>query len=158
MLMALLSLIRVPPVAAMLDLRAIVATTGMMVAPAAMRHGAQSTGLIAQFAVIVEFAGLAMSQWSRLYLGRRFGLLPANRGIVTGGPFRIVRHPIYAGWLVLTVGFLMAYPSSFNLAMVVITLPFMVWRIALEEELLRADSAYLAYCATTHYRLVPGLI
>ncbi|MBV9182983.1 MAG: isoprenylcysteine carboxylmethyltransferase family protein, partial [Acidobacteria bacterium] len=103
-------------------------------------------------------AGLVMSQWSRLYLGRRFGLLPANRGIVTGGPFRIVRHPIYAGWLVLTVGFLMAYPSLLNLAMVVIALLFMIWRIALEEELLRADPAYRAYCATTHYRLVPGII
>jgi protein-S-isoprenylcysteine O-methyltransferase Ste14 len=157
-LMALLSLIRVPPTIAMVNLRAVMATTGMMVAPAAMRHVAQSAGLVAQLAVAVEFMGMATSQVSRLYLGRRFGLLPANRGIVKSGPFRFVRHPIYAGWLMLAAGFVMAYPSWLNLAMLLITMPFMVWRIALEEELLRADPAYRAYCETTRYRLIPGII
>ena len=35
----------------------------------------------------------------KVVLGRSFGLVPANRGIVARGPYLLVRHPIYAGYL-----------------------------------------------------------
>jgi protein-S-isoprenylcysteine O-methyltransferase Ste14 len=107
--------------------------------------------------VVVELIGVIITQLARLYLGRRFGLLPANRGIVATGPFRYVRHPVYSGWFILTVGFMMAYPSAMNAAMLLLTLPFMMWRIALEEELLLYDPAYQAYAEQTPYRLIPGM-
>jgi protein-S-isoprenylcysteine O-methyltransferase Ste14 len=97
------------------------------------------------------------TQIARIYLGRRFGLLPANRGIVSGGPFRWMRHPIYSGWVILTIGFLMAYPNRYNVLMFAISLPFLVWRMSLEEQHLTEDPEYCAYLAKTPYRLFPGI-
>jgi protein-S-isoprenylcysteine O-methyltransferase Ste14 len=163
-LMAVLSLVRVPPSSSMINLQSVMATSGMMAAPvimavpAATQPVGHSVGLLAAAAVAVELFGVLLSQVSRLYLGRRFGLLPANRGIVKSGPFRFVRHPIYAGWLVLSAGYLMAYPSWRNALVVALTLPLMIWRINLEEELLMADPVYREYCRSTAYRLLPGLL
>ncbi|MGA2409714.1 MAG: isoprenylcysteine carboxylmethyltransferase family protein, partial [Candidatus Binataceae bacterium] len=105
----------------------------------------------------LELTGLIISQISRLCLGRRFGLLPANRGIVTGGCFRVVRHPIFAGWLLLTIGFTMANLSACNLLVVFLILPFMMKRIDQEETLLMGDPSYRAYMQRVRYRLIPGL-
>ena len=68
-----------------------------------------------------------------------------------------MRHPIYSGWAILTIGFLMAYPNVRNIAMFVISIPFMVWRISLEEEHLTLDPEYRAYLAKTPWRLFPHL-
>jgi protein-S-isoprenylcysteine O-methyltransferase Ste14 len=42
-----------------------------------------------------------------MVLGRSFGLLPAQRGLVVVGPYRFVRHPIYFGYLIGHIGFLL---------------------------------------------------
>ena len=47
----------------------------------------------------------------KLTLGRSFGLMPANRGVVSSGIYRFVRHPIYAGYLITHVAFLAAHPT-----------------------------------------------
>ena len=112
----------------------------------------------ADIAIVVELVGVAFSQVSRVYLGRRFGLLPANRGVVSTGPFRLIRHPIYFGWLVLLLGYAMAFPTLLNFAAIAAMLPFMMWRIRLEEDLLTHDPEYQAYCEKTRYRLVPGVL
>jgi protein-S-isoprenylcysteine O-methyltransferase Ste14 len=156
-LMGVLSLVRVPARSAMVNPRSLLTTAAMMTIPAMMRPGSSTTGAIAYLAITIEVVGIAFTQISRIYLGRRFGLLPANRGIVAGGPFRIVRHPIYSGWLVLTIGYLMAYPTRWNIGIILISLPFLIWRIDLEEEHLTADPEYRAYLAKTRYRLIPGI-
>ena len=154
-LMGVLSLVRVPPRTSMVNLRSILATAAMMTIPALMRPGLSSTGLMFDLAIIIELAGIAFTQASRLYLGRRFGLLPANRGIVSGGPFRLMRHPIYSGWLVLTIGYMLAYPTARNCGMFFLSLPFLVWRMDLEEEHLNDDPEYREYAAKIRYRLIP---
>lgn len=156
-LMGVLSLVRVPARSSMIDLRSILATAAMMTIPALMRPAVGSSGLLQDLAIATELIGIAFTQVSRLYLGRRFGLLPANRGIVSKGPFRLVRHPIYSGWLVLTIGFLLAYPTSRNLGILILSLPFLVWRMELEEEHLNEDAQYREYAAKTRYRLIPGM-
>jgi protein-S-isoprenylcysteine O-methyltransferase Ste14 len=156
-LMGVLSLVRVPPRSSMVNLRSILATAAMMTIPALMRPGISSTGLLADLAIVVELIGIAFTQASRIYLGRRFGLLPANRGIVSGGPFHWMRHPIYSGWLVLTIGYLMAYPTPRNIGMLFLSIPFLVWRMDLEEEHLNEDPEYREYAAKTPYRLIPRI-
>jgi len=156
-LMGLLSLVRVPARSTMVNLRSILATAAMMTIPALMRPGVGTTGLLQDLAIVIELIGIAFTQVSRLYLGRRFGLLPANRGIVSKGPFRLVRHPVYSGWLVLTIGFLMAYPTLRNVGILILSLPFLVWRMDLEEEHLTEDAAYREYAAKISYRLIPGI-
>lgn len=157
-MMGVLSLIRVPPSAAMVTPKAIAAVAGMIVTPALMQAGgAKTIGTVAVVAMALELCGVALSQVARLSMARRFGVLPANRGVVSSGPFRLVRHPIYLGWLLLSLGFALSYPRPLNLAAVALTVPFMIWRIALEEELLTADAAYRAYRDRVRYRLIPGL-
>ena len=154
-LMGLLVLVRIPPRTAMITPQTLIATGASMILPALMRPERSSSGLIATAAIGVELIGVTVSQVSRLYLGRRFALLPANRGIVTAGPFRLVRHPIYAGWLILSIGYVMTYPTVRNGLLVLSTLPFILWRIEQEESLLADDLVFRSYRARTRWRLVP---
>ena len=157
-LMAAMSLVRIAPKAARLDLRAFLSTIfPVFLMPCLLRAEGASNGLLAWSGVGLELFGVALSQLSRVYMGRSFGVLPGNRGIVSKGPFRLVRHPIYAGWFLLTVGYLASYPSWMNCLITLTTLPFMLWRIQLEEGLLEADSDYRKYCRLVPFRLIPGI-
>ena len=64
--------------------------------------------------VIVAALGLALVIVGKMTLGRSFGVVPANRGVVVRGPYGVVRHPIYAGYLLTHIGFLAANPSPWN--------------------------------------------
>ncbi len=157
-LMAAMSLVRIAPKAARVDLRAFLSTIfPVFLLPCLLRAEGPSSGMLAAIGVALELCGVAFSQVSRVYMGRSFGILPGNRGIVSKGPFRLVRHPIYAGWFLLTVGYLASYPSWMNCFITLATIPFMMWRIRLEEGLLNADPDYRRYCGTVPFRLLPGL-
>lgn len=51
--------------------------------------------------------GLFLTLWPLLYLRQSFSLIPAARELVTSGPYRLVRHPIYAAYLFTYVGVLL---------------------------------------------------
>jgi protein-S-isoprenylcysteine O-methyltransferase Ste14 len=51
--------------------------------------------------MITGILGYCLVFWSLISLGNRFGIAPADRGLVVCGPYRIVRHPMYLGELVL---------------------------------------------------------
>lgn len=155
--MVFLSLMRLPARAWSSAPPALISTIAMIACTALMTPQRAAGGLEQTSGAAIEFAGVMLSQIARLYLGRHFALLPANRGIVSRGPFRLVRHPVYLGWLILTIGFVTVYPNGWNLALFGISIPLMLWRIALEENLLRRDPAYRSYCETTRYRLAPYL-
>lgn len=156
--MAALTLVRVPPKAANVSAETLVASGGMLILPVLMRPVAVAAGLMGGFGLVLEFAGIFFSQYARVQMGRRFGILPANRGIVTGGPFRLVRHPVYFGWFVLALGYAMNYPSPRNFAMIILTVPFMFWRIRQEEKLLRQDPEYRAYRERVPFMVFPALM
>jgi protein-S-isoprenylcysteine O-methyltransferase Ste14 len=102
-------------------------------------------------------AGLGLSLWAKLGLRRSFGLAAANRGVVQSGAYGLVRHPIYAGYLLSDAGFLLMNPTARNLGLYVLALGLAVARIQAEETLLRADPVYAALTARVRYRLVPWL-
>src|SRR5262249_54450259 len=58
--------------------------------------------------VALSAAGLFVVIAGKVTLGRSFGLMPANRGVVSSGVYRLVRHPIYMGYLVTHLAFLLA--------------------------------------------------
>ena len=122
------------------DYQALIAVSAMMVLPLFMRpatlFAATNWPTLEAAGAILQVVGLSLMLVAWLYLGPEFGLLPANRGLVARGPFRLIRHPVYAAWLLTAFGNSMAAPSVRNFALVAVTIPFMVWRIALEEELL----------------------
>ena len=78
--------------------------------------------------------------------------------VISTGPYALVRHPKYAGDLILVVGIALALGSWWALALLVITLPVLVIRILDEEKVLARDlPGYTAYEQTVRYRLVPHL-
>ena len=156
--MAIMSFARFAPVSSTVSLRTLAATGGMMILPMFMRPATPSVGALATAGLLLELFGVALTQVARIYMGRSFGLLPANRGIVLKGPFRIVRHPIYFGWLMLSIGYAMSFASERNFMLIVVTLPLMVWRINQEEVHLSADPQYRRYMDRVQYRLLPGVV
>lgn len=102
-------------------------------------------------------AGLLLIITGKLTLGRSFGLMPANRGVVCRGIYRLVRHPIYAGYLVTHAAFLVAHPTSWNLAMLATADTALMIRAVYEERTLARDAAYADYMTRVRWRVVPGV-
>jgi protein-S-isoprenylcysteine O-methyltransferase Ste14 len=100
---------------------------------------------------------LAIQIWAKAALWRSFGILPANRGVKTGGPYRFLRHPMYAGYLLTHVGFVIGFPLLQNAVLYMIAFAIQLARLAREEALLRGDERYRRYAAEVRYRLLPGL-
>jgi protein-S-isoprenylcysteine O-methyltransferase Ste14 len=90
-------------------------------------------------------------------LGRSFGLVAANRGIVTRGPYRLVRHPIYSCYLLTQAGYLLEDPTTRNSVVIFGTIFFQLVRIRTEEQCLEQDAGYVAYRSRVRWRLIPYL-
>src|SRR6266545_6825850 len=91
-----------------------------------------------------------------LRLGRSFGIVAANRGIQTGGLYRVVRHPIYAAYGLAFGGFVLAHPTLINGMILVGWLMVQALRVRAEERLLMQDEVYTIYAEQVRYRLIPG--
>jgi protein-S-isoprenylcysteine O-methyltransferase Ste14 len=105
----------------------------------------------------LQLAGLAVCIMSLLALGRSFGFVAADRGLVTHGPYAVVRHPVYASYLLIQSGYLLQSISLRNVLVMVLASGCNVGRALMEERLLTGSSAYGAYRRRVRRRLVPGL-
>jgi protein-S-isoprenylcysteine O-methyltransferase Ste14 len=105
----------------------------------------------------LQVGGTAFQVYAKIVLGRSFGIIAADRGIVVSGPYRVVRHPIYTGYLVTHIGFILANWSAWNLVVYAVAYFFQVARIFSEESLLRENETYREYSRRVRYRLIPGL-
>ena len=83
--------------------------------------------------------------------------MPANCGVVVGGPYAFVRHPIYGGYLVTHAAFLLAHPRPWNALIVLAADTALVVRALIEERVLSADADYQSYCRRVGWHLVPGV-
>jgi len=76
--------------------------------------------------------------------------------VVSGGPYALVRHPMYFSMVVMWLATSIALGSYVSLAFFALLVPFIVWRLLNEEKVLRQDlPGYDAYCQKTRFRLVP---
>ena len=94
---------------------------------------------------------------SLLALGRSFGFVAADRGLVTPGPYAGVRHPVYASYLLIQSGYLLQSISLRNAVVMVLASGCNAGRALMEERLLARSPAYGAYRRRVRWRLVPGL-
>ncbi len=107
--------------------------------------------------VSLQIAGTLFEIYGKAVLGRSFGIIAANRGFVFKGPYRLVRHPIYLGYLGTHIGFLLSNWSLRNVAVYAVTYFFQVARIFSEERLLGGEEPYRDYCRKVRFRLIPGI-
>jgi protein-S-isoprenylcysteine O-methyltransferase Ste14 len=106
----------------------------------------------------LQVPGLAIAIVSLLALGRSFGFVAADRGLVTRGPYAVVRHPVYAAYMVIQSGYLLQAISPRNIAVLVLATGCNAGRAIAEERVLAASSAaYEAYRRRVRWRLLPGL-
>jgi protein-S-isoprenylcysteine O-methyltransferase Ste14 len=101
--------------------------------------------------------GMTVQLSAKLFLRRSFGITPAHRGLKMDGPYRLLRHPMYAGYLVSHMGTLLISPNLWNVGIYLTAAALLVYRVVLEERVLSTDPDYVAYSARVRYRLVPGL-
>jgi protein-S-isoprenylcysteine O-methyltransferase Ste14 len=132
-------------------------TTISIVGPPLVRPVPTPAGREDVATAMLSALGLALVVAAKLTLGRSFGLVPANRGVVCSGPYRFVRHPIYLGYLVTNIAFLIANPLAWNLLVFGVADSALVVRALYEEQTLEHDRAYLAYQARVRWHIVPGV-
>jgi protein-S-isoprenylcysteine O-methyltransferase Ste14 len=125
--------------------------------PLLITPGAQGPVFLTIPAIVLIGGGNCMQLWAKLSLRRSFGIAPANRGIKVSGPYRFVRHPMYAGYLATHIGLFMVMPSLLNLALYFVAWWSQILRLLAEERLLSQDPAYREFKEVTPYRLVPGV-
>jgi len=86
--------------------------------------------------------------------------IQTDRGhtVVTSGPYRFVRHPMYVGLILLFVSTTFVWGSVWALRLTAIMAVLIIWRTACEDRTLRQDlPGYEQYAGVTRYRLLPGL-
>jgi protein-S-isoprenylcysteine O-methyltransferase Ste14 len=105
----------------------------------------------------LSLASVFLLSLARVNLGRSFGIVPADRGIATGGVYRLVRHPIYTAAILGALGYVLGHVSPLNVAVFVFGLVLIHWKAKNEEVFLGTNSAYAAYRKAVPYRFFPRL-
>ncbi len=113
--------------------------------------------------LVITLAGVALASWSRIELGQYFSTtlgVKKEHQLITTGPYRWIRHPIYTGLLLLLLGAALVHNSGSTLLMLFV--PFCIffyWQSVLEERLLEnhLGDAYRRYRDRTG-RLLPRIL
>ena len=126
-------------------------------APLLVRPIADAALAPAFVCVPLVLAGLTLQIAAKLTLCRSFGVVAANRGVQVGGPYRVVRHPMYAGYFMMQVAFLLTNPSVWNASVYLVGFAAQISRILAEERVLGRDPSYQAFATAVRYRLAPGI-
>jgi protein-S-isoprenylcysteine O-methyltransferase Ste14 len=106
--------------------------------------------------VLVTLAA-GLSLVSLLAMGRLFGVRPALRGLVTNGPYRFVRHPIYLSYILADIGYNLQEWNFVTLLLVLVGWMSLVYRIHAEERVLSHHAEWPAYVVLVRYRFFPGI-
>ena len=138
----------------------ILATVVLMAAAATLvfRGAILGTGPVS---ISLQLLGLALMVWARLTFGWRsfhYAANPTQGGLVTKGPYRYIRNPIYAAaWLIIWTGVAVHW-SPTNAALAAVVAVTLLIRIACEEQLLRAAYPDYAEYSRKTARLVPFVL
>ena len=107
--------------------------------------------------LLLIIAGSGFAIFAVLVLGRSISLMPEARRLATGGPYALVRHPLYLGEIVVLAGVALQCLSAWALLLLGLVCAFQLQRMKYEEMVLfQAFPEYGNYIARTA-RLVPGV-
>jgi len=119
--------------------------------------GKGGTPLASTAGALLMLIGMFVHVGAKLSLRRSFGLVAAHRGLQVGGLYLLLRHPMYAGYVLSHIGYLLVAPSWWNLSVYLAVWGLLVARIFAEERVLELDPDYRAFQLRVRYRLVPGI-
>lgn len=105
----------------------------------------------------LQVLGLALALTSLAALGRSFGFVAADRGLVTRGPYAVVRHPLYAAYFLIQTGYLLQTISVRNALVLTLATCCNVGRLVAEERVLTRSCVYQAYRGRVRWRILPGI-
>ena len=113
--------------------------------------------LVAQAALLGGFVWVFWVMKTNSYASRTV-TVEAGQTVIATGPYRMVRHPMYLGVLVMTVSTPLALGSWVACPLFALLIPLLIFRLLNEELVLREGlPGYGEYCLLTPYRLVPAL-
>ena len=105
----------------------------------------------------LTLAGTMGSIYVAFHLGKSFSVFPQARGLVTSGPYKYVRHPLYFAETIASIGMSLQFAQPWALLLQVAAVLIQLPRMSYEEAVLAETySGYEEYQAATA-RLVPGL-
>jgi protein-S-isoprenylcysteine O-methyltransferase Ste14 len=108
-------------------------------------------------ACLLVLAGNLFAVYILTHLGRSFSIIPQSRKLVTSGPYKVVRHPLYLAEAVATLGVMISFLSPWALLLVAAQVILQIVRIHYEEKVMRETfSEYHDYAKKT-WRLIPGI-
>lgn len=118
---------------------------------------ANLTTAMTAFSSVVILSGVIASILTACWLGRSFGILPQARTLVTHGPYRLVRHPLYLAELIVVFGTMWRFEPPWSFCVMVLAFAAQIPRMHYEEQVLMdAFPCYRDYAARTA-RLLPGV-
>ncbi len=112
-------------------------------------------------AAILTLIGIGGTFYCRAYLGQFWtaeAVIQAQHQVIESGPYRIVRHPIYACALLLFAGSAFTFLNPWTLLCSSVIITAYAFKAELEDRLLRASlPGYTDYVRRVKYRLLPGV-
>jgi protein-S-isoprenylcysteine O-methyltransferase Ste14 len=99
--------------------------------------------------------GVVVHTGAKLSLRRSFGVVAAYRGVMKNGMYRLVRHPMYAGYFLSHIGYLLLAPSVRNLLVYAAVWSLLTARIFAEERILLGNVDYQSYASRVPWRVIP---
>jgi protein-S-isoprenylcysteine O-methyltransferase Ste14 len=103
----------------------------------------------------LAFSAFVLAVYGLLYLRRSLSIIPEARRLVTGGPYRLIRHPLYAAEILAACALILARPGLWATITIVPFIAVQMLRAHFEEGLLsRTFPEYAPYAAQTR-RLIP---
>ena len=109
----------------------------------------------AAIATGTTFAGSIFAFYSLWWLGRSFSIMPEARTLVTGGPYSLIRHPLYLAEFTAIVGASMAFQQPFALLIVATLAVLLLCRMGFEESVLAAAFPEYSSYASRTARVIP---
>jgi protein-S-isoprenylcysteine O-methyltransferase Ste14 len=140
-----------------------VSAVGVFLIAGVLRGGglAVHSVILAAVGTVLFACGIALAVWARLHLGRNWGMPMSQRAepdLVTSGPYRFVRHPIYTGLLTAMLGTALVN-NLLGLIVVAVLVAYFYYCGIVEERNLAATfpKAYPEYASRTKM-LIPFLL